>query len=950
MHGLSRLRFSSLPLTALLLLPAVAASAQTRRATANQVAAPSTDVAVAPLAPEEPVRFGLTLPLRNQAQLAQLLKDLNDPKSTRYHQFLSPQQFAEQFSPTDADYARAVAYAKAKGFTVTHTFGNRLLVNVSAPAATVNQAFRVRMGSFKLASENRTYHAPDTEPTIDASAPILSVEGLSTRNLPRPMLTKAAAGVHPNTTGSYSDGSFLGSDMRAAYVGNSTLDGAGQTVGLVELGPYDLGDVTNYFSTLKQPLKVPIYNVLLDVDGICGGCDDGEEAIDIQQAISMAPGLAGLVVYEAYGSGSDALTAFSQAASDGVVKQLSLSFGWGGTPSTEPGYEQVFQELNAQGQNLFIASGDSGANAGGGGYPGNSSYVTDVGGTDLTTNGAGGAWAAETAWIGSGGGWNSDTTIPTWQVPVINGANQGSPTNRNIPDVAMEANTDNYFCSSGTCQTGIGGTSLAAPRWAGFLALANEQTNGGSVGFLNPTVYSIGQSANYTSVFHDITVGNDFNSDFPTMFSAEPGFDLTSGWGSPSGQAMLNTLGPAPSASSPNFTLTASPDSGDLKQDQSATSTITFTPTNGFTGPVTLTATGIGGQTNLNLSLSSSTLSAAGQVTLNVATTSSTPAGNQLIAVTATGGGITHTAFLHLGLPDFALNSASSRLYLNQAGYVVDQLSLNAINGFGGSVTTSLSGLPAGVFSVFYPGQTFSTSTYFGLVASPLAATTSGQPLTLTATAGSNTRPSSGVKIAVSAATGTCGSGKQVDLSSFYNLPGIVTDGSTFSNGGLDGDGYAFSSELLSKTRVLNGTVFAFGSAGKQNAVYGTGQTIPLPSGKFVTLQLLATGINGAQTGQPIVVTYADGTTKTFNQTFDDWYAPGPNVNEQAAVAMSYRDTAKGKRDARQFNLYGYTFILDSTKSGEECDAAKQPLRGGAGCLTWHAVAGRYRISGFGIQ
>jgi subtilase family serine protease len=166
--------------------------------------------------------------------------------------------------------------------------------------------------------------------------------------------------------------------MRAAYAPGVTLDGSGQVVGLIELGPYNLQDVQSYFSTIGEPLQVPIYNVLLGVDGICsgtpgnGGCDDGEEVIDIEQAISMAPHLSGLIVYEAYGSNSDALTAFTQAASDNIAKQMSLSFGWGGTPGTEPGYEQVFLEFQAQGQNLFIASGDSGANVGGGGYPGNS--------------------------------------------------------------------------------------------------------------------------------------------------------------------------------------------------------------------------------------------------------------------------------------------------------------------------------------------------------------------------------------------------------------------------------------------------------------------------------------------------------------------------------------------------------------------------------------------------
>ena len=83
------------------------------------------------------------------------------------------------------------------------------------------------------------YYAPDVEPSVDSSLPILSVEGLSTRDLPHPMLVHATT-VHSDTTGSGQSRQFLGSDMRAAYAPGVTLDGQGQTVGLVELGPKSL--------------------------------------------------------------------------------------------------------------------------------------------------------------------------------------------------------------------------------------------------------------------------------------------------------------------------------------------------------------------------------------------------------------------------------------------------------------------------------------------------------------------------------------------------------------------------------------------------------------------------------------------------------------------------------------------------------------------------------------
>jgi subtilase family serine protease len=225
---------------------------------------------VAPVQTEQSIRFGLTLPLRNRAALEALLQEQRDPSSPRYRQYLTARQFLEEYGPTQADYDSVVAFAKSQGFTVTHTYANRLLVNVSGSPATINKTFAVQMQVHQRAAQTGKYYAPDVEPSVDNSLPILSVEGLSTRDLPHPMLVHAQT-VHADTTGSGQSGQFLGSDIRAAYAPGVTLDGQGQTVGLVELGPYNLSDVRMYFTAVNQPLKVPIYNVLLDVDGICSG-------------------------------------------------------------------------------------------------------------------------------------------------------------------------------------------------------------------------------------------------------------------------------------------------------------------------------------------------------------------------------------------------------------------------------------------------------------------------------------------------------------------------------------------------------------------------------------------------------------------------------------------------------------------------------------------------------
>ena len=137
------------------------------------------------------------------------------------------------------------------------------------------------------------------------------------------------------------------------------------------------------------------------------------------------------------------------------------------------------------------------------------------------------------------------TRSRAWQSGVSMTANQGSTTFRNIPDVALTA--DNVFVVADDGESGsVGGTSCATPLWAAFVALANEQAvaNGRpTLGFINPAIYALGLSANYTNCFHDITTGNNTWSESPTNFYAVPGYDLCTGWGTPMGSNLVNVAG-----------------------------------------------------------------------------------------------------------------------------------------------------------------------------------------------------------------------------------------------------------------------------------------------------------------------------------------------------------------------------------------------------------------------
>ena len=499
---------------------------------------------------DQRLRLAVHLPLRDQAALTQLLHDLYDPQSAQFHKFLSVAEFINRFAPTADDYNAVVAWATAKGLTVTARTSNRRLLVVEGAVDTINRAFNVNVRYYKHPAESRTFYSPDREPTtVGLNVPLLQVTGMNNSVLPRPLLRHLAIA---NPAGSGLSSQFLPSDLRAAYYGNGPLTGAGQTIGILSFDGYLASDVQLYYSTTGMSSTVPISNVLVDgFSGACTSvssptsstCDDGEQVLDIVNAIGMAPGITQILFYE----GSSNTEILNQMAVDNVAKVLSSSWAW--NPADAASDDPIFQEFAAQGQSFVSASGDDGAfNDSTYSFPSVDPYITVVGGTVLTTSGRGGAWLAESAWPESGGGYVSGTPIPSWQqlAGVITAANQGSPEWRNSPDVAAEADFDNPTVVNGNFVTDYGGTSFAAPRWAGFLALVNQQSvaNGrDTVGFINPALYNLGLSSNYASALHDMTNGsNPPETGGGSGFNAVPGYDLVTGWGSPAGAPLIDQL------------------------------------------------------------------------------------------------------------------------------------------------------------------------------------------------------------------------------------------------------------------------------------------------------------------------------------------------------------------------------------------------------------------------
>jgi subtilase family serine protease len=503
------------------------------------------------------LNLAIGLPLRNQRALTNLLQRISDPASPEYHHYLTPAQFAEKFGPTESDYNSIIQFAHSKGFRVTATHSNRMMLDVAGSISNIAAAFHVKMRTYSHPTENRLFYAPDAEPLLPPT--ILHVSGLDNYLSPHPMVEKKSfetvLGDFAVGNGSGPSGEYWGNDFRAAYVPGTTLNGAGQTVGLVEFDGYYPNDVSDYLSLTGEP-AIAVTNIFLDGFDGTPGLQNSEVALDIDMATCMAPGLSFIMVYE--GTTPDDI--LNQIATDGRASQIGCAWSFPIDLVTE----QIFQQFAAQGMSFFSASGDSDAWVAGIPTPCDDPNVTSVGGTTLTT-GPDGGWFSETVWNwdveygsdydgrGSGGGISETYSIPWWQTNVSMTGNGGSVLLRNIPDVAIAA--DNIFIVADNGQLeNVGGTSCATVLWAGFAALANQQAAAlgrAPLGFINPTIYSLGESADYTNCFHDVTTGNNAWSESPNLFFATTGYDLCTGWGAPIGTNLINFLAPDPLQISP---------------------------------------------------------------------------------------------------------------------------------------------------------------------------------------------------------------------------------------------------------------------------------------------------------------------------------------------------------------------------------------------------------------
>jgi subtilase family serine protease len=553
--------------------------------TVNPRARLATDMGEAPadtLLSSVSLRFNMTS--AQTAALDQLLSDQQNPKSPRYHQWLTPETYAAQFGLSAADLATVTAYLQSQGLTVTSVARSHSFVMVSGTAAQIGRAFGTTLHKVSLNGEQHIANL--NEPSLPA--PIAGVTrgitGLNDFRL-KPHV-RAHQVLAPNYTSSTSGNHYLvPGDIYTIYDINplltNSINGAGVTIAVMGQTDISLASAASFRSVSGLSVNPPTVKLFGNDPGTQAN-DLDEAMLDVEWSGAVAPAASILYV-----NSTDVIAgSLTQAIDNNLAPIITISYG-----DCESGfgagnlaiYNALFRQANVQGQTIVAPAGDSGAtdcdyqvaSAVGGlavDYPASSPNVTGVGGTMFNegsgtyfnaTNGnySGSAtsYIPETVWnesatagslAASGGGASAYLVKPAFQ----SGSGVPNDSSRDVPDLSLDsaASHDGYLiCAPGFCLNGyrdsggfldvIGGTSVASPSFAGMLALL-EQKIQSRIGNANPVIYGLANSTYSTAVFHDITSGNNNSpctagstncaSGGSIGYSAGTGYDLATGWGS----------------------------------------------------------------------------------------------------------------------------------------------------------------------------------------------------------------------------------------------------------------------------------------------------------------------------------------------------------------------------------------------------------------------------------
>ena len=436
------------------------------------------------------------------------------------------------------------------------TQASRRTVQLTGTAADIQKAFGVSLDQKKIGGVEYRVREGGIHIPSSLTGVVEAVLGLDNRPQAQPhfRIRKRRASKAAAPT------SYTPPQIAQAYKWPAGASGAGQTIGIIELGGgYRQADLTAYFKSLNLPAPaITAVSVLggKNSPSTAANSSDGEVMLDIEVAASVATG-AKIVMYFTPNTDQGFAEAISTAVHDSTHKPGVISISWGGpevtwTAQAMTAMDAACQSAAALGITITVAAGDNGSSDGAKGnnvdFPASSPHVLSCGGTKLDANGS--TIVSEVVWNelaikdgATGGGVSNFFALPSWQANAKVPAPSGSTGGRGVPDVAGCADpTTGYKVRYDGSPTVLGGTSAVAPLWAGLVAVANQQL-GTQVGFINPIIYS----ARAAATFNDITVGNN------GAFSAGPGWDACTGLGSPNAAKLIPLLAPAsgPAAKKP---------------------------------------------------------------------------------------------------------------------------------------------------------------------------------------------------------------------------------------------------------------------------------------------------------------------------------------------------------------------------------------------------------------
>jgi uncharacterized protein (TIGR03437 family) len=605
--------------------------------------------------------IGIAPSAAQQAELDALLTRQQDPASSDYHRWLTPEAFGTRFGAAQSDIDKITGWLAAQGITVLDVAPSRNAIRYRAPVRAAESAFRTSIHRYRVNGEEHFANA--TEPSLPAAiAPLIAnIGGLHDFRM-RPM-----ARVQPAYTSGSGNHYLAPSDLATVYnlkpLYAAGYDGTGQKIAIVGQTQIDLADNQGFRAAYGLPAADPQVMLVPNLHDPGVSSSDLDEAnLDIEWSGAAAPRATILYVYSA--NVEDAAT---YAVTSNLAPIMSMSYGLCEQDTRSVGLtvmRSVAQQAVAQGMTWVTASGDNGAADcfGDGGRndtalavdaPGSIPEVTSVGGTVLT-EGAGTFWNAandtalasalswipESVWNDSaiggrpssgGGGASVFFSKPDWQTGL------GVPADgaRDVPDVSFASSPqhDGYLFYSGSRKPGVvGGTSAASPVFAGILAIVNHyQTSTGiqktpGLGNVNPRLYAMAQSA--PGAFHDVTAGNNIVTPCgsqtrncgatPVGYNAGPGYDLASGLGSIDAFNFVTLFPTTAAAGKTPVTISASASASQLTALDSVTFNVSVS--GGAAGtPAGFVSFGLGGVALGSAALAGSAGTAAATFTISAA-------------------------------------------------------------------------------------------------------------------------------------------------------------------------------------------------------------------------------------------------------------------------------------------------------------------------------------------